>query len=187
MTMNVAKLEERCPLLIAAFHENLRIVVVGAFNRVVMEDTIISNGKGGQEYLLKKGTTWMASQSVLYISKEHWGSQAGSFDPTRFIKGAGVLGELESPIKPGTYVPFGGGKHLCPGRHFASMEIWGMMIALLLSFDITDAEGRTLTVPERTMPTMTSGIGRPVAGADLRLKLSRRKGWNNITWKVVMA
>jgi cytochrome P450 len=57
----------------------------------------------------------MASQSVLYISKEYWGSQAGSFDPTRFIKGASVPGELESPIKPGTYVPFGGGKHLCPG------------------------------------------------------------------------
>ncbi|KAI9735472.1 MAG: hypothetical protein M1818_006478 [Claussenomyces sp. TS43310] len=186
MTMNVAKLEERCPLLVAAFHENLRTVAVGAFNRVVMEDTIISNGKGGQEYLLKKGTTLMASQSLLHVSKEHWGSEAGSFDPTRFIKGAGV-GELESPIKPGTYVPFGGGKHLCPGRHFASMEIWGMMIALLLSFDITDAEGRTLTLPERTMPTMTSGIGRPVAGADLRLKLSRRKDWNNITWKVVMA
>jgi hypothetical protein len=67
------------------------------------------------------------------------------------------------------------------------MEIWGIMIALLLSFDITDAEGRTLTVPERTMLIMTSGIGRLVAGADLRLKLSQRKDWNNITWKVVIA
>ncbi|CCD44404.1 similar to cytochrome P450 [Botrytis cinerea T4] len=187
MTMNMAKIEERCPLLVAAFHENLRTVAEGAFNRVVMEDTIISNGKGGQEYLLKKGNNLMASQSIIHVSEEHWGSQAGSFDPTRFSKDTGVPGESESHIKPGTYVPFGGGKHLCPGRHFASMEIWGMMIALLLSFDITDAEGRTLTVPERTMPTMTSGIGRPVAGTDLRLKLSRRKDWNNITWKVDMA
>jgi hypothetical protein len=47
MTINVAKLEERYPLLVAAFYENLRIVAVGAFNRVVIEDTIISNGKGG--------------------------------------------------------------------------------------------------------------------------------------------
>ena len=71
ITMNVTKLEKRCSLLIATFHENLRTVTVKAFNSVIIKDTIIFNEKDNQKYLLKKDTTLITSQSVLHVLKKY--------------------------------------------------------------------------------------------------------------------
>lgn len=190
MLVDIRGLEDRAPLLIAAFRENQRIVSIGTINRWVMSDTVLTTPSDpGQSYLLKKDTPLMMSSMLNHLSPSHWGEDASDFNAERFLKIDVKTGEErefqgEAPVARGVFTPFGGGKHLCPGRNFASAENWGTMIALLLGFEITTPEGTTLEVPERTMPLPTHGIGRPVNGSDLRSSIRRRKGWENVVWKV---
>jgi cytochrome P450 len=53
------------------------------------------------------------------------------------------------------FVPFGLGKHACPGRFFASMELKIMLSHLLLNYDVSLADG-TKKVPKPT--TFGSGV-----------------------------
>jgi cytochrome P450 len=39
------------------------------------------------------------------------------------------------------YFPFGGGKHLCPGRHFAFTEVMSFVATIVYGFDISMADG----------------------------------------------
>ncbi|KAI0129669.1 cytochrome P450 [Xylariales sp. AK1849] len=187
MLMDIKDLESRAPLLVAAFRENQRVVSIGTMSRMVMEDTVISDGE--RSYLLKKDTPLQISGLVGHSSEQHWGADVAEFEPDRFMKkspGRGAVKEFngDAPVKRGVFVPFGGGKHICPGRNFASAENWGTLIALLLGFDITDPEGQTLLLPARQMPLVTAGIGKPKIGSDLRSCIRRRKGWEDVVWKV---
>jgi cytochrome P450 len=55
------------------------------------------------------------------------------------------IGEDRVPKK--AYFPFSGGKHLCPGMHFAFAEILGTTAALVLGIDILGIDGKLLEVP----------------------------------------
>ncbi|KAI1871195.1 uncharacterized protein JN550_004640 [Neoarthrinium moseri] len=187
MLVDIRGLEERAPLLVAAFRENQRVVGVGVINRWVLDDTVLSDGQ--RSYLLKKDTPLLMSSMVNHTLEAHWGASVDEFDAERFLRtdprtGAEREFHGDAPVPRGAFIPFGGGKHLCPGRSFASAENWGTMIAFLLGFDITTPQGTPLVVPERTMPLPTHGTGRPVAGSDLSSSFRRRKGWENVVWKV---
>lgn len=43
---------------------------------------------------------------------------------------------LYSPIQLLPWVPFGRGRHMCMGTHFALMEVKAFLVALLRSFDL---------------------------------------------------
>ncbi|KAJ7485721.1 cytochrome P450 [Mycena latifolia] len=55
------------------------------------------------------------------------------------------------------YLPFGTGKHACPGRFFAAMELKTMLAHLVINYDIKEeAEG---VCPTNTHPGFTPGLG----------------------------
>lgn len=190
MLLNVRNLEERAPLLVAAFRENQRVINVGTINRMVQSDTVLTSSTDPtKSYLFKKGTALVASQMTSHGSAEHWGPDVDEFKPSRFLRTDPETGEertfeAEAPAARGAFIPFGGGKHLCPGRNFASLENWATMIAFLLGFDITTPEGQPLVLPERALALPAHGIGSPVKGSDLSSSIRRRKGWENVVWKV---
>jgi cytochrome P450 len=189
MCLDIRGLEDRAPLFMAAYRETQRIIGVGSLHRWVKSDTLLTSAADpGKTYLLKKDTPLLMSMLVNHQDAAHWGANVAEFHAERFLR-SGPADEREfhagAPVPRGAYTPFGGGKHLCPGKDFANAENWGTMIAFLLGFDITTPEGETLEVPERTMPLPANTLGRPVEGSDLRSSVRRRKGWENVIWKVV--
>jgi cytochrome P450 len=118
-----------------------------------------------------------------------WGDDAEAFRPERWLPDPETPEKVfhgNAPVSRGVFSPFGGGKHLCPGRNFAQTELWGTLVALACGFDFTGADGDPPKVPERTNPDMTSNIGVPVDGSDLRICVKRRKGWENVVFKAAL-
>jgi cytochrome P450 len=186
LALDVVRLEEKCPLLFSTLRETQRVISTAVLNRKVMADTVISDGENS--YLLKKGNNLQVAHGVTHNLEDVWGRNVGEFDGERFLRAAGQSSQVKSEddlvVKPGAYTPFGAGKHICPGRFFASGEILGFMVPLILGFDIVDLHGRSIRVPDAATPWITTPLAKPVAGADLSARLSRRVGWENVVWKV---
>lgn len=58
------------------------------------------------------------------------------FDPSRYLTAEGRFNERASGILE---APFGYGKRICPGRHFAMDTLWIAIAHILATFDITKA------------------------------------------------
>ena len=239
VVVHIANLEKAVPLLVSCFKETQRLSSQGSINRVGDEDVILTD-ENKRQYLLKKNVPVQCSGGISHRNPKQWGDDALEFNPRRYYKtltpplpnitnadastqnastsadGSDAPGAAPSADSPwanrGAFFPFGGGKHLCPGRNFAQAENWGMLIALLLGFEITQpvpttigdspshtgissssssssskeapALGATLREPKYTIPPLTAGIGTPVAGSDLRAVISRRSGWEGVKWTV---
>ncbi|KAK2009167.1 cytochrome P450 [Colletotrichum eremochloae] len=179
MIIDISRMEERCPLLVSSFRESHRLSSVGTSIRRVMHDTVLSNSQ--RSYLLKEGYFVHVPMSIVHVDPDQWGSDADDFVGSRFV-GKGTEGRNQEKR---IYFPFGGGRHACPGRHFASAESWGFLVILLMGFEITNAEGGWIRVPQPKLPNMTTSIWRPLAGEDLRARISRRPGWENVVWKIM--
>ena len=188
VTVHLTNLEKNAPLLVSCFKETQRLVSHGTINRIGEEDVILHDADTNRAYLLKKDTPIQCSLKVNSLNAALWGRDALEFDPERYLNA-----QRESPDDPernnwlnrGKFSPFGGGKHLCPGRNFAQAENWCMTIALLLGFEVTRRSGGgVLTPPEYTEPPLTAGIGVPVKGSDLGVVIKRRQGWEDVTWRV---
>ena len=87
--------------------------------------------------------------------------------------------------KRNSYIPFGGGKHLCPGRNFAFAEILGTAAALILAFDMSsDGNGAPVKLPEMATTTIMGGASKPdKQGEGMNLVIRRRPGWENVKFE----
>jgi cytochrome P450 len=56
---------------------------------------------------------------------------------------------MSGGIHPAAFRGFGGGKTLCPGRHFATNEILLFTALIVHGFDITPLEGDEIQVPQK--------------------------------------
>lgn len=82
------------------------------------------------------------------------------------------------------YFPFSGGKHLCPGMHFAFAEILRTTAALVLGFDILGIDGKLLEVPKIGRSTVAEAVTKPEReGQEMGARFSMRRGWENVIWK----
>jgi len=144
---------------------------------------VISDGK--TEYLLRKGVDVSMPAGVAHVSPV-WGANPSSFNAKRFLQPGSRAGmsekerEMDREQKR-AYIPFGGGKHLCPGRKFAFAEILGTLATLLLGFDVRGVDGGLIRVPEMRRAKIGEGIAKPGRkGEVMGAKLLRREGWEDV-------
>ncbi|EXF77005.1 prostacyclin synthase [Colletotrichum fioriniae PJ7] len=167
MTLHLGKIKEHCPLLLSCAQETERHNIVDNITRTVMTDTTISDG--GRSYLLKKGNNVQMPLSILHSDAKVWGANPESWQGDRFLN----LGYNAS--SPPGFLPFGGGKHVCPGRHLANGLLLGIAAQVILSIDLERTGGGPVRVPKAQVPWATTGIGRPEPGPDLKVKIYSTK------------
>lgn len=209
MVIGTAKFVEGCPLLYAAYQESMRLSNKSMSIRVAEEDTTVTSAE--RTYLIKKGSVVLLPSSLHHTSPEIWGGNAAVFEPGRWLKDSTSSSAI--PSVPGqklpssaaeekdgkeskeaerlqkkAFFPFGGGRHLCPGRHFAFAEILGMIALLVVGYEVVMADdtsagptpGGPLRVPEREYRFFGEAIPKPVGKYDVFIR--RRKGFENVTW-----
>ncbi|KAF3761541.1 cytochrome P450, partial [Cryphonectria parasitica EP155] len=149
-----------CPTLWAVYRETLRLGSNNFSTRLVKEDTVVTAaglvGEGGAEggggYFLQRGGIVQIAGGVMHMNRAIWGEDAAEFQPLRHLaklrkpqqqqlkrQGEATLGS--SAVHPAAFRGFGGGRTLCPGRHFATGEILGFVACVLLRFEIQGVGG----------------------------------------------
>ncbi len=176
-------LDSECPLLLSSYREVTRLANKAISTRHVMEDTLL-NDAHGREYLVRAGST-VVMPATAHSAANVWGPDAGEFRPRRFLDWS----DKSSRGRHAAYMPFGGGKHLCPGRNLAQAEILGLVVALALAFEMEKATslGGPIRVPEIRAARLGQGVGKPVGlKKGLAVRFRTRKGWENVRWKFVL-
>ncbi|KAJ4127784.1 hypothetical protein NW768_008057 [Fusarium equiseti] len=175
--VDVTILDDKCPLLVSCYREGIRLSNQAGSNRRVLEDTTVTDSNGNS-YLLKKGENLQISALVSH-TLDTWGEDISTFKPDRFIE---TKENLEADkARRAAFIPFGGGRHLCPGRTFAFAENLGLVACLLAGFDVELPDGPEL--PAGKDCSFSQAALQPVNyGEGFGVKIQRREGWEDIQW-----
>lgn len=163
-TIDMASLKEQCPLLLSAYQEVLRYRAMGASVREVMEDTQLGS------YLLKKGAMLQMPSRVIHTDESLWGDT--EFNPRRFLGS-----EKKSRPRDVCFRAFGGGKTLCPGRHFATNETLAVVALWIARFDMRPVQGGW------KMPTTANtDVAAAIMGPDddVQVEIATRDGMGGV-------
>ncbi|KAH8599917.1 cytochrome P450 [Bisporella sp. PMI_857] len=183
----IAKFSTSCPLLVSSYQEVIRLTNRQMGTRKLTDDTILeytpTDKEGGQPrtYLLKRGASVQMPVRVTHYLADVWGDDAYTFKPRRWI-----TSREQERVQKRAFNPFGGGKHLCPGRHFAYAEVLGAIAALVLGFEIATPEGGKIAVPPINS-NFAEAVGKPLPDVQQSMlaKIRRREGWENVRWTFV--
>ncbi|KAK7044700.1 cytochrome P450 [Favolaschia claudopus] len=167
-TLALEDLKNKCPVLHAVYRECLRLNSDNNSVRVVKEDTLLSD-----RWFLAKDCVVQIAGGVIHADSSIWGSDVDTFDPKRFL--AEVKGK-ERQVHPAAFRAFGGGKTLCPGRHFAMNEILSFVALVVLQFEITGADGGRIEVPRKNDAVLPVHILEPMVPAIV--SMHPREGWD---------
>jgi cytochrome P450 len=197
--IDITRFQTECPLLVSCYQETTRLTNDQVSTRFIQADTILT--AGDRPYLLKKGAVVQLPAGFMHKVPSTWGPNAQAFDPRRFLKPSSITSNRAPAIpesstpedkrvqkeRRAAFMPFGGGKHLCPGRHFAFAEILGMVAAMVIGFQILDKDddngGGRLKVPQESMASKKFGeaTGKPRGGAEkIGAKIVRREGMEGV-------
>lgn len=185
--IDMTKLDTHCPILVSSYKETIRLANAQVGSRRVMADTLLSDGK--RDYLLRAGCDVQLPAGVSHMSTAAWGADAHSFDAKRFLtpeeKGqSSARARIEDREQKKSYFPFGGGKHLCPGRNFAFAEILGAVAVLVAGFEVRGRGGEVLEVPKMGRARIGEGVAKPRGeGLGLGARITRREGWEDVSWR----
>jgi len=133
-TLDIPKLIT-LPLFLSIYTETLRMYVAVNVTREIHADFVIDG------HLLKKGNTIMAPSWLGHRDSDVWNNLHPDHPPVdvfyaeRFLRQEGDKVVCSTAGLSGTYFPYGGGAHICPGRIFAKQEILAAVAMVLLSFD----------------------------------------------------
>ena len=122
-TVDLEYLLDRCPNLDAVYNEVLRMTASSSSVRAVTCTTEVGSKT------LTSGTVLVPCRQ-LHFDEDVFGSDAGQFDPERFLKNKDLS---RSP----SFKPFGGGTTYCPGRFLARREVATFIALFLHRFDMT--------------------------------------------------
>ncbi|KAI6779924.1 uncharacterized protein J7T54_000224 [Emericellopsis cladophorae] len=182
VTVNVDTISDRCPLLISCYREASRLANKFTCNRRVVQDTTIKD-RDGRSYLLKKGGHVRMPAGVLHALEAAWGPDADEFRPERFLDTG--LSKEEAKIRRVSHTPFGGGAHMCPGRNFATAEILGFVVSLLVGYQVAPADGdwSKFQVPPMAPCPVATSVCKPLdERAMFGAHVTRRGGWESAKW-----
>lgn len=192
-TLSISLLgEEHTPTLSSLWWETLRWGGIAFGMRRVLQDTEISDGKGNS-YLLRAGNDVHSPAIVIHHRQDIWGANADQFVGDRFVKSSSAQDPAAAAAIKNRKMalnPFGGGKHLCPGRNFAYTEIMGLVAAVAVGFDvfgIGDREGEKPIPPKAGRANPIHAVEVPKGmGEGLGVRLERRRGWEDVQWEFVL-
>ena len=114
-------------------------------------------------YLLKKDAIVQIAGGVIHADEGIWGDDVETFKPGRFLNGTKGQQPHEKPQQrhPAAFRAFGGGKTLCPGRHFAQNEILTFVALVVLQLDMAAPGGGDIKVPKKKDTGMPVHILEP--------------------------
>ncbi|KAH7071345.1 cytochrome P450 [Paraphoma chrysanthemicola] len=184
-TISAADLRDKCPLLNSVWRETMRLIAPMTSARIVLEDTILAD-----TYLLRKGSVVQIAGGVLHSDTEIWGPDASSFNARRFYHHANgtktnasgnIVDEKASVVHPAAWRAFGGGVSLCPGRHFAQLEVVSLVAVYVMGFELQPVGGKVGEWdPIRDDKRFPLAVTKPVG--DVRVQASRRRGFEDVKW-----
>ncbi|KAI1118347.1 cytochrome P450 [Nemania sp. NC0429] len=173
--LNITDLKDHCPMLVAVYRECLRLGSDNYSTRMVKENILLAD-----RYFLKKGAVIQIAGGVLHADQSIWGDNVEDFNPGRFLEprqqqsgSGGSSSTKQNQIHPAAFRAFGGGKTLCPGRHFAMNEILSLVSLVILMFDIEAADGGRIRVPRKNDGVLPVHILEPIA--PVKVLISRRR------------
>ncbi|KAI0199829.1 cytochrome P450 [Astrocystis sublimbata] len=165
--LNITDLKVHCPVLVAVYRECLRLGSDNYSTRMVKEDFLLAD-----RYFLKKGAVVQIAGGVIHADQSIWGEAVETFNHHRFLNNSKQR-TRQSQIHPAAFRAFGGGKTLCPGRHFAMNEILGLVALIVLMFDIEAPDGGRIKVPRKNDGVLPVHILEP--NSDVKVVISNRQ------------
>ncbi|EGO55209.1 hypothetical protein NEUTE1DRAFT_147788 [Neurospora tetrasperma FGSC 2508] len=178
ITIPATGLDAKCPLLASCFRESIRLASQIVTARRVLKDTMLTDPVSGSSYMLKADTNVMMPAKVVHRNTAVWGADAEGFNPRRFMWEE--LGPKVERQRKAAFVPFGGGKHMCPGRHFAFTENLALMAALAIGFEIEGLDRSKLKMGD----SKRGETAKPLPGLEGgEVVLKKREGWEGVEWE----
>ncbi len=139
--LDLARVRELCPWLVAAWYETLRLHMTGvprlarhAFDLALLDSDPVS---------VSQGDIFLLPMSASNRDAARWGADAAAFSPGRFVTRAG---ELDAPLVRKVRA-FGVAGNLCPGRVFGTEVALAMVGGLLRAFEVRSVGGKEFRVP----------------------------------------
>ncbi|KAL9061958.1 MAG: hypothetical protein Q9206_000144 [Seirophora lacunosa] len=181
-TLDVKQLMEK-PLLQSVYAEVLRLYVDVTIMRNLKADVTVPIDYGGDDaprVRLLKGDMAVAPSWTVHHDSDAWpGVSPNHFDGERFLV-ADEKGEkvFSMGSTRGRWMPYGGGRPMCPGRLFAKQEIMVAVAMVLRMYDFemvgyADGQGkRTDKFPGMRSKLPGTGIGLP--DGDILVRIKRR-------------
>jgi cytochrome P450 len=162
----------------SVLRESMRLNAFG--NRAMIRKVIDPKGLITEDgHLLPNGSTLSILSHPIHNDDEVFGN-AGKFDPFRFSRireaanqGPGMEGSKGDPsnlsfVATGpTYLPFGHGKHACPGRNLVDFELKMILGEIVMKYDIELAPEYNGMRPEGVW--ITEAV-MPPFGAKIRVR-----------------
>lgn len=169
-TIDITTLKEACPLLLSSYQEVLRYCSMGTSVREVMEDTYLD------QWLLKKGAMLQMPSRVIHQDASLWGSNVADFNPRRFLPE-----EKKNRPRDVCFRAFGGGKTLCPGRHFATNETLAVVSVFIARLDMKPVGGEW-RAPTTANTNVAAVVMEP--DEDVQVEIKTRQGFEGVKWAV---
>ncbi|TGJ76590.1 hypothetical protein E0Z10_g10866 [Xylaria hypoxylon] len=176
--LDMTKVTSHCPFLVSTFKETIRLHSVDISLRQVCKDTVLDN-----TYCLKKGAMIIMPTISIHTDSKIWGSDALSFNYDRFLFAKSSATQKEK-VSAAAFRSFGGGRTLCPGRHFATTQIMVWISMLVMRFDIEPTSGCWVkpTADKSNMANVLMGVDH-----DIDVQFAPRDFYNDGIWDVRMA
>ncbi|KAJ5769177.1 hypothetical protein N7520_003736 [Penicillium odoratum] len=174
--IDIGAMREKCPLLLSTFQEVLRTRTTTCSSRIVLQDTLLA-----KKYLLKRGSMLNILADAMGYNSTVWGANSAVFDARRFIKtvSSDDTEGKKDVRRPGQFMTFGISPVICPGRHFASSEILGLVAMMILRYDVEPVNG-SWKEPPRNQAALVSIMGA-IKGKCL-VKVARRNEFQGVKW-----
>ncbi|KAK3377978.1 cytochrome P450 [Podospora didyma] len=181
--LDLSAADKTCPLLIACYQEALRIGSTPTCNRAVLNDTVLTDPETGHQIKVNKGQRVSIPTFMLHSRDQIWGGDATVFDPWRFLPG-GSAADSKGRAREQGFVPYGGGVHLCPGRHLAKLEILasGALMIMALEFS-AEREGDNIVAPAYAGGFIGEANDKKTLASKF-VRIRRREGLEDVEWSV---
>ncbi|KAL4881731.1 cytochrome P450 [Aspergillus karnatakaensis] len=154
-------LTENCPLLDSLYSEVLRLIVTSPMTRYVSQTSTI----GGKT--LKEGSKVLIIYRQLHLDRATWGPTPQILQPDRFLHDK----TLKTKV---AYRPWGGGKHVCPGRYLAKKAVFSFIALCLGQYEVElDRTAGDQAFPGADL-AKASGVANIADGEDVMVSVRRR-------------